>query len=82
MKYMSLDELPVDEKGIINNINGGRKLKNRLSSIGVIKGRKLEMLNSTYGPIIIKINELRLALGHGIAKKIIIGYGTKDFKNL
>jgi len=73
-KYYPLNKLLTNEQGIIYNINSNKRLKNRLNSMGVIKGKRLMVLNNTFGPLVIKINQTKLGLGRGIANKIIMEY--------
>jgi ferrous iron transport protein A len=55
-------------------INGGQQFQKKIDAIGLRIGSKVtkvsaQMLN---GPITIKIGSTKLALGHGMAKKIIV----------
>ncbi|PMB77443.1 MAG: hypothetical protein C0177_03080 [Fervidicoccus fontis] len=44
----------------------------RLKEIGVIPGVKVLIVSNSGGPIVIGIGNMRLALGRGIASKIIV----------
>ncbi|MDY6863509.1 MAG: FeoA domain-containing protein [Thermodesulfobacteriota bacterium] len=53
-------------------INGGKGIKNRLISLGLTNGVKLKVLNNGPGPLIISVRDSRLALGYGMAHKIMV----------
>jgi len=54
------------------DIQGGRGLRSKLYSMGLIPGIKLTLMGNSGGPIMIAINDTRLALGFGMATKIIV----------
>jgi len=57
----------------ISDINGGRGIRSKLYSMGLVPGTKLTVLNgNTNGPVMISIRDSRLAIGHGMAQKIIV----------
>ena len=57
----------------VRMIEGGRGIKARLSSMGIMPGVAVEMLTNTgQGPIIVKVMGAQLALGRAMASKIYI----------
>ncbi len=54
------------------DIHGGRGIRSKLYSMGLIPGVKLTVLGKRGGPIMVAINDTRLALGFGMAKKIMV----------
>lgn len=55
------------------SINAGRGLQSRLFSLGIIPGVTIRVLsNSRPGPIRISVKDTRLALGWGVAQKIMV----------
>jgi len=54
------------------DIQGGRGLRSKLYSMGLIPGVKLTIVGNRGGPIMIAVNDTRLALGFGMARKIIV----------
>jgi len=54
------------------DIHGGRGLRSKLYSMGLIPGVKLTIVGNRGGPIMIAVNDTRLALGFGMARKIIV----------
>ena len=55
------------------DIHGGRGIRARLYSMGLIPGVRLTVLGARGGPIMIAVNDTRLALGFGMAQKIMVG---------
>jgi ferrous iron transport protein A len=54
------------------DINGGRGLRSKLYSMGLIPGVTLTVLGTRGGPIMIAVNDTRLAIGVGMAKRIMV----------
>ncbi|WOF16923.1 ferrous iron transport protein A [Methanoplanus sp. FWC-SCC4] len=75
---MMLTSLKKNEQGYIEKIDGGEELKQRLSLRGIIKGARLKVINSRCGPVIVDINGSVLALGRGMAGKIIVERCSDD----
>jgi len=58
---------------IFTSIEGGRGAIQRLTDMGLIPGERLKVVhNSGYGPVIVLIKGVRVALGHGLAAKIFV----------
>jgi Fur family ferric uptake transcriptional regulator len=63
----------------IKEFLGGSGIQNRLASLGIRVGDEVELLtNSGKGPLVLAHNCSRLAVGRGIAKKIMIIPGGKE----
>lgn len=58
-------------KGKIYAINGGKTFTKRLSEMGFKKGQKIEVIKNDAGPIIVGLNSSRVALGRGMAQRIM-----------
>jgi Fur family ferric uptake transcriptional regulator len=57
----------------IKAFSGGKEMQTRLAAIGLRSGDEVEVItNSGYGPLVLALNCKRLALGRGIAQKIMI----------
>ena len=60
-------------KLIFTSVEGGRGAMLRLTDMGLIPGERLKVLhNSGYGPVTVIIKGAKVALGHGLAAKIIV----------
>lgn len=68
---MVLTQLRIGEKARIVAIGGGRGLKQKLFLRGLIEGKVIRMV-SNYGPVIVEVNGNIVAIGRGMARKIIV----------
>ena len=72
MNYISLTELPVNDRATIRSFNIGRLETTRLASLGFTPGTVVNMTqNYGRGPLIVIVRGTRVALGRGEAAKII-----------
>jgi Fe2+ transport system protein FeoA len=70
---MVLSSVKPGNEVTISDINGGRGIKSKLYSMGLVPGTKLTVLNgNSTGPVMIAVRDSRLAIGHGMAQKIIV----------
>ena len=62
------------ERGRVVEISGGSAFSNRMMSMGIYAGREITKLShfALRGPITIKVGRSTLALGHGMAVKIMV----------
>jgi ferrous iron transport protein A len=70
----SLGDLHSEETGTVIEIQGGQGLANRLNSLGIIPGKKVTKKGSMMlrGPVTVQINRSLIAIGYGMAQKIIV----------
>jgi len=55
------------------NIDGGRGIKSKLYSMGLVPGTAFTVLSrSGGGPVMLRVKDSRLAIGRGMAQKIIV----------
>jgi ferrous iron transport protein A len=55
------------------NIRGGRKMKQRLADLGLNIGMTVRVVNGKHrGPLIVAVKDSRLAIGWGMAHRIIV----------
>lgn len=58
---------------IFTSLEGGCGATQRLTDMGLIPGERLKILhNSGHGPVTVLIKGAKVALGHGLAVKIIV----------
>ncbi len=70
---MVLSSVKPGNEVTILDINGGRGIRSKLYSMGLVPGTKLTVLNgNSTGPVMIAVRDSRLAIGHGMAQKIIV----------
>ena len=57
----------------IADIRAGRGLTRRLADMGLVPGTDIRVINSYRpGPVLLEVRGTRLALGHGMAQKILV----------
>ena len=73
-RYITLADLDSGQGGKVVAFECGHKMAHRLESMGIRVGAVITKLTgySLRGPISVKIGNTCLALGHGIANKIIV----------
>jgi ferrous iron transport protein A len=71
---LTLAEMKTGQTGVVVGVLGGRDLIQRLDALGIRPGKKVTKLSSTLfrGPITLRVNNSRVAVGFGMAKKIIV----------
>jgi ferrous iron transport protein A len=53
-------------------VAGGIGMRTRLAGMGVVAGAKLKVLANDGGPLLVSCGETRLALGRGMAHRILV----------
>lgn len=72
-QHMPLAMVCPGEEVTVVGVKAGRGLAQRLADMGLNRGVTLRVVNSQMpGPVIINLRGSRLALGHGIAHKIMV----------
>lgn len=56
----------------LTKIMAGRKLTHRLTELGLTPGVHFEVLHDHGGPLLLAVRDSRLALGRGMASKILV----------
>lgn len=74
-----LSELKNGEGGIITEISGGGRLITKLQNLGIIQGKKILKISGQFmrGPITVRIGSTTVAIGFGMAQKIILEVDKK-----
>jgi Fur family ferric uptake transcriptional regulator len=63
------------EKVKITGIAGGSEVKRRLNDLGLLVGAEIEVVSSNpAGPQVVIVNGSRLALGAGVARKVMVSH--------
>jgi len=84
VRSMSLSSAQEGERGIVEEFMGGSGAQLRLATMGLRKGDEIEIItNNGEGQIVLAVNATRLALGRGIAKKILVRLNKhqRDFQS-
>jgi len=56
----------------IKDIIGGGVVYKLLMEMGLNKGSKIKMIKNSSGPIIVAVGERRIAVGRGMAMKVMV----------
>ncbi|MDD5681530.1 MAG: FeoA family protein [Candidatus Omnitrophica bacterium] len=58
---------------VLVSVEGGRCAEMRLAEMGFLPGVEIQMVNNSgIGPLTVIIKGTKLALGHGLARKILV----------
>jgi len=66
-----LTDVAVGERVHLARLGGGQRFMRRLADLGLIPDREVQVINNT-GPIIVALGNARVALGRGMAAKILV----------
>lgn len=71
---LTLGRMEAGQTGTIIQILGGRGLTQRLEALGIRPGKRVTKIGSMLfrGPVTLRINHTQVALGFGMANKILI----------
>lgn len=71
---ISLLEMIEGQKGIVAEITGGHGLSQKLDNMGLHIGKEITKVNMQWrrGPVIVQLGNSQLAIGYGIAKKVML----------
>jgi len=73
-KLMTLARMQTGLSGVVAQIQGEHGLVNRLSALGIIPGKRIIKISSMLmrGPVTIQVDRVQVAIGFGMANKIIV----------
>ncbi|TEB16726.1 FeoA domain protein [Pelotomaculum sp. FP] len=75
---LPLGFLQVGRDAVVRELGSGRNLAQRLSEMGIVRGTRLSIIkNDMGGPLIISVGDGRLAIGRGMALKILVEEASK-----
>jgi ferrous iron transport protein A len=74
MRKIPLTKMKENQKAKVQEVSGGKVLQHRMMSMGIYPGREITKLShfALRGPVAVKVGRAVLALGHGVAAKIIV----------
>ena len=74
VKQIPLSQMEAGQSGKVVQIQGGRGLINRLNALGVRPGQRVSKISSMFmrGPVTIQVGNAQVAIGFGMAKRIIV----------
>jgi ferrous iron transport protein A len=72
-KSMSLADLRPGNKAVVNQIIGGRNLRQKLVNLGMLPGTEVTVVRSNkLGPMVLNIHNSQIMIGAGMAKRIYV----------
>ena len=76
-KQISLSRMEAGQSGRVVEIQGGHGLTSRLSALGIRPGQRVTKVNSMFmrGPVTIQVGNAQVAIGFGMASKVIVELG-------
>ena len=71
---IDLTQMKPDESGVVVELQGGQNFLSKIQNLGIRPGKKIAKVSSHFwrGPQTILIDKTQVAIGHGMASKIII----------
>ena len=74
MNNVPLTQMSSEQSGVVVEILGGAGLTRRLEAMGIRIGFKIRKISSQFmrGPITVKVGQVSLALGYGMASKVMV----------
>jgi len=69
-----LSRLRTGERAAIKSFRGGLGIQRRMSSLGIITGKRVKIVSAhpLMGPIVVRIDNMKIAIGRGMANKVIV----------
>ena len=76
-EQITLRQMKAGQSGIVAQIQGGHGLINRLSALGIRPGKKITKVGSMFmrGPVTVQLDSTQVAIGFGMANKVIVKVG-------
>ena len=73
-RQVPLTGMQIGQSGIVTQIQGGRGLVNRLFALDIRPGKRITKISAMLmrGPVTIEVDRTRLAIGFGMAKRVIV----------
>lgn len=73
-EQLTLAQMRTGQTGTVVEVLGGHGLIRRLDALGIRPGKKVTKIGSTlfHGPVILRADSTQVAVGFGMARKIIV----------
>jgi ferrous iron transport protein A len=73
-EQLSVAQMKTGQTGMVVGVMGGPGLVRRLDAMGIRPGKPVTKVSSTlfHGPITLGVNSYRVAVGFGMARRIIV----------
>ena len=82
-KEISLQKMKAGQSGTVAQLLGGHGLVNRLSVLGIRPGKRITKVSSMFmrGPVTVQVNSTQIAIGFGMANKVLVKMDKKQGKD-
>ncbi|MGC9516324.1 MAG: FeoA family protein [Methanomicrobiales archaeon] len=79
----NLTQVKSGKKVVIKEISGGFGLKNRFKSLNIREGKEIQVISSGpfRGPLVLNIDGCKVAVGRGMAAKILVEEVNENTSN-
>ena len=68
-----LTQTAAGDRVVVLKLFGGERFKERLLSMGILPGKDIEVMAILrHGPVIVRVNDTRVVIGHNMAEKIFV----------
>ena len=76
-KQVSLARMQAGQSGVVVQLQGGHGMINRLNALGIRLGSRVTKVGSMFmrGPVTIQVDRVQVAIGFGMARRIIVELG-------
>jgi ferrous iron transport protein A len=70
----TLAQMRAGQSGTVVQLQGGHGLVNRLGALGIIPGKRITKISATLmrGPVTAEVDRVRVAIGFGMASRILV----------
>ena len=77
---ITLSQMKDGQQAVVSAVEGGHGLEEKLTAMGIRPGKLITRFCSMYlrGPITVRIDNVQVSLGRGIAEKILVVPGVTD----
>jgi ferrous iron transport protein A len=76
-RVIPLSRMVAGQSGRVVQVQGGQGMINRLSALGIRPGKRVTKISSVFmrGPVTIQVGNGQVAIGYGMAKRIVVDLG-------
>ena len=72
MKLKNLTQIERNEELMVVKIDGGHHFKEKIEALGLRTGAKIQKLSTQILNVTVKVGSTKIAIGYGMAKKILV----------
>jgi ferrous iron transport protein A len=73
VSQIPLSSVPTGQRVRLANIDAGQGLKSRLAAMGMVPNTEILVVsNGSPGPFVVAVKGCRIALGRGMARKVMV----------